>query len=134
VVFTVRTEMGAADIQAFIRRTAEIRKISEETLAGYRDMMLGSVVTGPLRAQIPEWATRQAYIALGNLMTSAALLGVDACPMEGFSPADFDSILDLKKDGYQVAVCCALGYRAANDRYAGLAKVRLPETSLIARR
>jgi nitroreductase family protein len=43
------------------------------------------------------WARNQAYIALSNLLTSGALLGIDACPMEGFNRAHYDEILGLKK-------------------------------------
>jgi len=78
-----------------------------------------------------EWATRQAYIALGNLMTAAAVLGVDACPMEGLAPAEYDRVLHLHGTGYATVVACALGYRAAADKYAGFAKVRYPAADLL---
>ena len=132
VVFAARTALGAEHIDAFIARTAEVRDISAESLKGYRDMMHGSLVTGgTLSKMIPEWATRQAYIAIGNLMTSAAVLGVDACPIEGFEPDKYDDILNLKNSGFASVVCCALGYRAAVDKYATLRKVRLSEAQLI---
>ena len=132
VVFTARTALGAEHIDAFIARTAEVRGITTESLKGYRDLMNGSLVTGgTLSKMIPEWATRQAYIAIGNLMTSAALLGVDACPIEGFEPDKYDEILNLKNSGFASVVCCALGYRAATDKYATLPKVRLPEAELV---
>ena len=57
-------------------------------------------------------------------MTCAAVLGVDACPMEGLNPVEYDKILNLAGSGYATVVACALGYRAASDKYAGLAKVR----------
>ena len=75
-----------------------------------------------------EWAARQTDIALGNLMTSAAVLGVDACPMEGLVPAEYDRILNLAGSGYATAVACALGYRSPDDKYAKLAKVRYETT------
>jgi nitroreductase len=94
-------------------------------------MMLGDLVKGPRSQFAHEWATRQAYIALGNLMTCAAVLGVDACPMEGFVPAEYDRVLGLGDSGYASVVCCALGYRAASDKYAGLAKVRFEIKDLV---
>jgi nitroreductase len=94
-------------------------------------MMAGSLVGDQAKARIPHWAAHQAYIALGNLLTSAALLGVDACPMEGFVPAEFDKILDLPAQGYAAVVCCALGYRSADDKYAKIPKVRLPAAELV---
>jgi nitroreductase len=132
VVFTSRTQLGAEHIDAFIARTAEVRDIAAESLKGYREMMHGSLINGgTLSKMIPEWAARQAYIALGNLMTSAAVLGVDACPIEGFEPDKYDEILGLKGSGFASCVCCALGYRAPVDKYATLRKVRLPESQLV---
>jgi nitroreductase len=64
-------------------------------------------------------------------MTCAAVLGVDACPMEGLIPADYDRILNLDGSGYATVVACALGYRAAGDKYASLAKVRYEAKDLI---
>jgi nitroreductase len=132
VVFTTRTSLEAEHIDAFIQRIAEVRGITAESLKSYRDMMNGSLIAGgTLSKMIPEWAARQAYIALGNLMTSAALLGVDACPIEGFEPDKYDDLLGLKGSGFASSVCCALGYRGAGDKYATLPKVRLPEAQLI---
>jgi nitroreductase len=70
------------------------------------------------------WARNQAYIALGNLLTSAALLGIDACPMEGFDRSQYDELLGLKDQGYGSAVIATLGYRASTDKYAEAPKVR----------
>ena len=64
-------------------------------------------------------------------MTSAALLGIDTCAIEGFVPAEYDAILGLKEQGYAPVVCCALGYRSAEDKYADLAKVRMPAANLV---
>ena len=70
-------------------------------------------------------------IALGNLLISAALLGIDACPMEGFLPAEYDRILGLKEKGYASLAICTLGYRAGTDSYAQLSKVRFPKDKII---
>jgi nitroreductase len=133
VVFTARTELGTEPIDHFVQRTAQVRGVTVESLSGYRDLMVGALVKGPASATIAHWSARQAYLALGNLLTSAALLGVDACPMEGFEPAKFDEALGLKGTGFSAVVGCALGYRAATDKYARLPKVRLPESELIQR-
>jgi nitroreductase len=131
VVFAGRTAMTEAEIDRFLGRIIELRGGNREALAGYRQMMTGSLVGDAAKARIPHWAAHQAYIALGNLLTSAALLGVDACPMEGFVPAEFDKILGLSAQGYAAVVCCALGYRSADDKYATIPKVRFPATELI---
>jgi nitroreductase len=94
-------------------------------------MMVGDIVKGARGKIAHEWATRQTYIALGNLMTAAALLGVDACPMEGLVPAEYDKVLQLDGSGYATVVACALGYRAAADKYAALPKVRYTAPDLV---
>ena len=131
VVFAGRTAMTAEEIAAFIRLTATTRGQALESLKGLQDMMNGSILNGGFQAQAAAWAGAQAYIALGNLLTSAALVGVDACPMEGFVKENYDQILDLPSQGYGAVVCCALGYRASTDKYASLQKVRPPKAELV---
>ncbi|MGH7952246.1 MAG: NAD(P)H-dependent oxidoreductase [Limisphaerales bacterium] len=131
VVFTAKTKMAEADVDRFIQRTAEVRNMPAESLAAYRGVMLGDVVHGSRGRIAHEWAARQTYIALGNLMTSAALLGVDACPMEGIVPAEYDRVLNLNESGYAAVVACALGYRADNDKYASVPKIRFEASELI---
>ncbi len=133
VVFTAKTKMSGADVDKLIQRTLEIRKLPEGSLNAYRDMMLSDVVNGPRSKIAHEWATRQTYIALGNLMTSAAVLGVDACPMEGLVPAGYDQVLNLNGSGYATVVACALGYRSPADKYAKLAKIRYDAKELVKR-
>ena len=81
-----------------------------------------------------EWCARQAYIALGNLMTVAALAGVDVCAMEGFTPAKFDEILGLETRGLETVVLAAVGFRSHEDGAASLPKVRLKDSELVERR
>ena len=73
---------------------------------------------------IKSWNARQVYIALGVLLETAAILKVDACPMEGFDNAQFDKILGLDKMGYSSVAMTALGYRSETDDYAKLEKAR----------
>ena len=131
VVFLARTDVKPADVDKLIKRTSDVRGVPLEKLVNYRDMILSDVVNGPRGKNAHEWATRQTYIALGNLMTCAALLGVDACPMEGIAPAEYDKILKLAGSGYQTVVALALGYRATTDKYAALAKVRYEAKDLV---
>jgi len=132
VVFTAKNKMTEADVNKLIQRTVEIRKLpAAEALGTYRFMMLGDVVNGPRGKIAHEWATRQTYIALGNLMTCAAVLGIDACPMEGLVPAEYDKVLNLNGSGYATVVACALGYRSADDKYAKLAKVRYDAKDIV---
>ena len=131
VVFARKLAMTEADVERFVGLIAETRGSARGSLQGYYDMMVGDLVKGPRSAWIEEWTARQTYIALGNLLTSAALLGVDACPMEGLDPAKYDEILGLAAKGYGTTNVCALGYRADDDKYADAKKVRFPNNELI---
>lgn len=134
VVFLVKRGVNASDVDRWIGRMAEVQKTSKESLNGYRDFMMGDFVNGPRKAIVDEWATRQVYIALGNFMTAAAMLGVDTCPMEGIEPGKYDEALDLESSGYATVVACAAGYRSAQDKYASSPKVRYAAADLIDRR
>ena len=131
VVLTARTKLAETDVDNWIKRLAEVRNVPAATLASYRGMMVGDVVHGSRGKVAHEWAVRQAYIALGNLMTCAAVLGVDACPMEGIVPPEYDRVLGLAGSGYATAVACALGYRATDDKYAAAPKARFDAAELI---
>jgi nitroreductase len=131
VVLTARTEMKEADVAKLIMFISQVRGIPAQALNYYRDMMLGDVVNGPRGKTAHEWAARQCYIALGNLMTAAALLGVDACPMEGLVPTEYDKLLGLAGSGYKTVVAGALGDRADTATYALLPKVRYEKADLV---
>lgn len=131
VVFAIKNNLGEPDIEEYLNRIAAVRGIPVGSLSMLRDMMIGNVIKGMDAGQRIAWATRQAYIALGTLMTSAAMLHIDACPMEGFVPAQYDEILGLEKLHLSAVVACAVGYRADTDKYAGYKKVRLPKEALI---
>lgn len=131
VVFAARTRTTEAHVDTWLHRISGVRGVPVHTLKDYRGMMVGDLVNGPRSKWTHEWAARQAYIALGNVLTGAALLGVDACPMEGFVPAEFDRILGLDTSEFKSAVSCALGYRSAEDKYATLPKVRFETKDLV---
>src|SRR6185503_21115552 len=133
VVFAAKMNFSEADVDAFIRHTAATRGVPVESLAAYRDMLVGGIVKSLDEPARDAWARNQAYIALGNLLTSAALLGIDACPMEGFDRAQYDEILGLKDQGYGSAVIATLGYRASTDKYADAAKVRFATQQIFTR-
>jgi nitroreductase/dihydropteridine reductase len=126
IVLCARTDLNPAFVRTYIEHTAEARKASVESLKGFEDMMLGSINTRSKDAVV-DWNKHQVYLALGMLLEVAALKGIDACPMEGFDPAQFDKILGLKD--CTSAVVCALGYRAADD--VQHAKVRFPKKDVI---
>ena len=70
-----------------------------------------------------DWASKQTYIALANMMTGAALIGIDSCPIEGFNYAEVNRILAqtgaYDADKYAVSVAVTFGYRAKDIRLKG---------------
>ena len=131
VVLLSQRTIADADADRLIQATAEARGLEASSLDGYRKMIQIDLINGPRSQIIERWSSNQVYIALGNLMTAAALLAIDTCAIEGFSPPDYDRILNLEASDYRTCVVCALGYRSPEDKYASLAKVRYPATELI---
>jgi len=131
VVFVIKEKMDEAHITKFIEQTAKVRGVEAASMDGYKQMMIGDLVKGERSKVISEWAARQAYIALGNFMTAAALIGVDTCPLEGINPAKYDEILDLAGSGWKTVCACPAGYRAADDKYSQAPKVRFDAKDLI---
>ena len=134
VVLLAKRTITAADADRFVAATAAARGLEHSSLDTYRQLIQVDLIDGPRAAEIESWTANQFYIAQGNLMTSAALLGIDTCPIEGFSPADYDRILGLEGSDYRSRVACACGYRSADDKYAKAAKVRYPASELIEHR
>lgn len=68
-----------------------------------------------------EWASKQTYIALGNMLTAAASIGIDSCPMEGFNYEKVEQILEnegiLDTKNFGVSVMAAFGYRAGEPKH-----------------
>jgi nitroreductase len=134
-------EIDASYIDKHISQVAKQRKVptdaageakQAEALAQYKQMML-DFIQSATKEELADWMSRQCYIALGNVLTVAALYGVDACPMEGFDKDAYDKLLGLPDKGCRSQVVCALGYRAKDDKYADLAKVRFAESDLFIR-
>lgn len=126
VVFAAKNNFGEADVDAHLQNVSKTQNVPLEALAPFRGMLVGGIVQSKNETERNAWARNQAFIALGNLLTSASLLGIDACPMEGFDRAQYDEILGLKAKGYASAVIATLGYRLPTDKYAAAPKVRFP--------
>lgn len=131
VVLCRRQDMTEADIQALIDRMVLVRGTDPAKLEGYKKSMINDVVKGPRHLWVKEWAARQVYIALGNFMTSAAMVGVDTCPIEGLEPAGYDRVLQLEGTGYETIAACPAGYRSPQDAYQHNLKVRFEGAQVV---
>lgn len=131
VVIAIRKGIGEADVDRHLDRTATVHNVPRENFAKLRKMLVSHVGRGP--ELMEPWAALQAYIALGFFMNTAAMLGIDTCPLEGFEPAKYDAILGLNEKGYGSCVVVAAGYRAGDDKYAALPKVRFATEDVVER-
>jgi nitroreductase len=130
VVLAARTDLASADIDRWIECLADAQGKSQSDFAPLKGMIIG-FSERMSHEERQAWNIRQSYIALGQLMTSAAVLGIDACPMEGISASAYDRILNLENSEYATVVACALGYRADTDKYATAAKARFDRADVV---
>ena len=123
IVFAAAKDIDNALIDRYIQRVANVRGMSLENLRS-RSAMIKEHTNKKTEQKRKEWPTQQVYIALGVLLTTAALEGIDACPMEMFDQQKFDEILGLEKLNVESRVIAAVGFRSPSDDYAHAKKVR----------
>lgn len=128
-VFAIVTDTEKA-INDFAQVSQNVRNLTDDDTDQIKQRLY-NFINKKSEAEIKEWLTRQTYIALGNLLSLCAEKNIDACPMEGFSKTDYDKILGLEKLGLSTTVIATLGYRAEDDSYANLKKVRQPMADFV---
>jgi nitroreductase len=122
VVIAARTDVRERITDETVARTAKVHGVDASMLEPYRQMIAGAVA-GRDDQQLDAWVRAQSYIALGIMMETSALLGIDACPMEGFDPAGVNAALGLTEKNLGVVSMLAIGYRG-EDPSATRPKVR----------
>lgn len=130
LVFATLIKVDAAYVDHYVELICRTRGVGPVKLEGYANMMKG-FLQGLNTYHIQEWASKQAYIASGFLMETAALMKIDCCPMEGFVAEQCDTILGLAAKGLTTALLCPVGYRASDDHHAKAAKVRIPASKMV---
>lgn len=111
-----------------------IKQYSEESIPAteqkFDDFQTGFHINDTPQSLL-DWARKQTYIALGNMMTSAALLNIDSCPIEGFDLDAVTAYLSEKgivdSENFAPSVMVAFGYRETEPK----AKVRQPQTDVV---
>jgi len=123
MVLCAKTILDTDYVDAYIQEMARVREKPVESYTAFRTMIVDDIAERSLKS-VQEWNRRQVYLALGFVLATAAYMGIDACPLEGFKPKSYDRILGLKEQGLTAVVCVALGYRDANDKTIARKKVR----------
>lgn len=130
VVFAAQKDIGDTMVDNYIHSAATARGVPESSLQGLADHMK-DVFTRMDARQKREWAHQQVHIALGTLLTAAAAMRIDTCPMGGIESEGYDQVLGLEDLGLETSVICALGIRDPEDTNACLQKIRYDAAEMI---
>lgn len=132
IALCMRTDLDDQHLQKVLaQENADGRFVAEGAQAGQDKGRRSYVDMHRYESRdIPQWMEKQVYLALGGLLLGAAMLGIDATPMEGFDQRALDLSLGLREKGFTSVVLVSLGYRSEGDFNAALPKSRLPREEI----
>ncbi len=125
LVICIEDKIGREFIESYFKRVKKIRETPDKILSPFKDFLVDDFENKP-ETEIKNWAINQAYLTLGTLLTVCATEGIDSCPMEGFEPHKYDSFLELDQYNLRSVLALPVGYRAKDDKFSDLKKVRRP--------
>lgn len=123
LILCVENEVDGRYINSYFERVKQIRGTSDEVLDPFKQFLMDDFDKKEPQ-EIMAWAKNQVYLAMGNLLTICAVEHIDACPMEGFIPEEYDRILGLTDRGLTSVLVLPVGYRAKDDMFSDFKKVR----------
>ena len=123
LVICIENMIDKAFIDQYFRLVKSVRGTSDNLLKPFKEALVDSFSKKEMD-EIRTWCTNQAYLAMGNLLSYCALEEIDSCPMEGFLPEEYDKLLGLKEMGLTSVLVLPVGYRAENDPFSKMEKVR----------
>jgi len=131
-VLVICTEKNVDEkfISGYFQRVKNLRDTPDEVLQPFHNFLVDDFKNKAIE-KIEAWARNQAYLALGTLLTVCATEEIDACPMEGFEPEKYDDFLKLGDKNLQSVLVLPVGYRAKDDFFSELKKVRRPLEEVI---
>jgi nitroreductase len=135
VILTRKSHFMRYDAPYVVDYMRNVQKSSEEVIPNrlriYKEFQESDFDLANNERAMFDWSSKQTYIALGNMMTIAAMMGIDSCPIEGFNMEAMEKILredmGVDTDKYGLSVMVAFGYRIN----AGRPKVRLDEKETV---
>lgn len=128
-IFATYNNFTLDHVDEYAENIAKTRGIEKSDIQGFIDSMNASV-SSRSQEELKNWNAKQAYIAVGVLLETAALLDIDACPMEGFDASQVDEVLGIKDQNLTSLAMVAVGYRSEKDRFQHLKKVRKSKEDL----
>jgi len=130
LILVHRIEVTQSEVDSYISDLAASQGIPVENLAGYHNVISGDLLSRS-KEQQSQWAREQAHIALGKLLSAAAINQIDSCPMTGFDIDGVNSVLGLEEQGLSAAIFCPVGVRSEHDTAAARPKFRKPYDELV---
>jgi nitroreductase len=127
LVICANTNLNRDDVKRYFDQSASLGNMSKEDSVLHTDRVFG---TFPYLGDLTAYTKNQAFIALGNILTVASLVGIDACPVGGFMPNEYDRILNLKSLNLTSTVVVPFGYRNESDEFIKYKKVRKAKEDL----
>ncbi|RKS53535.1 hypothetical protein BC962_1787 [Gillisia mitskevichiae] len=130
LVLCIEREIDEDFIENYFKYVHKIRATPNEILSPFKDFLIDDFKNKHID-EITSWATNQAFLAMGTLLTVSATEAIDACPMEGFEPKKYDEILGLEKLNLKSVLVLPVGFRAKDDMFSEFKKVRRPISDTI---
>lgn len=123
LLLTRKSEAMQPDSTHIQHMMRDIQQLPDEVVKGkggvYGNFLTSDWNLAESERLVFEWASRQTYIALGNMMTAAAMIGIDSCPIEGFLLEPAETVLreeGILEDGFGLSCMAAFGYRVSDPR------------------
>ncbi len=130
IIFTIKKNIDTNLVDEYLKFISKERGIEQDKLQGLGDMIKGTFINKS-NDDLKNWASKQLYLALGVFLTSCAVSGIDACPMEGFDSVKLDELLGLSEQGLESKIIVAIGYRAEDDTSMKYKKIRYGKDEII---
>jgi nitroreductase len=130
IVIAIRKDIDADYVSGYVDYTESEREIDPGALDQFKSVIIG-FLSRMSDEEKSTWAAKQAYIALGFLLTACSAARIDACPMEGFVPSEYNEALGLTDLNLSACVVVPIGYRAEDDKYSSLKKIRRPLEEMV---
>lgn len=130
LILCIETNINADFIDNYFNYMKTARPDDYENIDAYHKVLIDRFEKKS-QEELNLWATKQTYLALGNLLTVCAVEKVDSCPMEGFDPKAINELLNLDKKNLASVLLLPLGIRAKDDLSANGTKVRRPITDIV---
>ncbi|WP_326981839.1 NAD(P)H-dependent oxidoreductase [Chryseobacterium sp. MYb264] len=129
VIIVSKKTVDESYINGYFRHISDVRETPIENLQLFKNS-ISQHINQKTTDEIFNWAEKQSYIVLANLMYAAAIENVDTCPMEGFRQDMIEDVLNINPETEKVTVTLALGYRSEEDHFQHMKKVRKPNEKL----